>query len=206
MNRNITATILIVLAAGIYFTVTTKILDSAKSVIETNKSYEAALESAKRLIAAREKIRSDYNNITEGDRDKLAKMLPSAVDNIRLIIDLNDVALKNGFVLKNIRVSGPEGAAGTAGKQADTKPTQEIPVNMESQMGYEASANLGAAALDTVSIAFDVSTSYQQFIKLLQALEANLRIMDVTGLTINSSDTGTYDYHVELKTYWLRSK
>ncbi len=45
-----------------------------------------------------------------------------------------------------------------------------------------------------------------QFISLLQDLEANLRVMDVTHLSLTANDSGTYDWSVELKTYWLRSQ
>jgi Tfp pilus assembly protein PilO len=197
MNKNITAILLIILAVGIYFTVTTKILDSAGEVSKQNDRYLAALESAKQLISIRDKVTNDYNNISQDDRDKLDKMIPSSVDNIRLIIDLNNVAVQNGFILKNIKVTVPSATQNAAPKPSSPSSPILPPT-------ADTSSTILIPSLDTVNISFDVSASYQQFIGLLQALESNLRLMDLTHLSVTANDSGMYEYHVDLRTYWLR--
>ncbi len=197
MNRNITATILIVLAIGIYFTVTKSLLSDADAIKAVNTQYSSAIASAEQLITVRDKVLKDFNNVSQEDRDRLSKMLPNTVDNIRLVIDLNSVALQHGFSLRNIKAVASSGAQ---------KPSSPVPTIAAGGGGINKSNIIPTPVLDTVTVSFSVSAPYLQFISLLQDLEANLRIMDVTHLSLTANDSGTYDWSVELKTYWLRSQ
>ena len=190
MNKNVTAIILIVLGIGVYFTVTQNILDDANVVKEVNKEYLAAIKSADELIKVRDRVLEQWKEISPDDQKNLDKMIPGTVDNIRLIIDLNSVALKHGFSLKNIQASADESSSNSSSLQV----SQQVP----------GSAVIANPTLDTVNISFSVTAPYLQFISFLQDLEANLRIMDLTHLSVTATDTGTYDFGVELKTYWLR--
>ncbi len=206
MNRNITATILIVLAAGIYFTVTKGILADAKAVQEVNTQYSSAIDGADQLIKVRDQVLKNYNNLSQDDRDRLNKMLPNTVDNIRLIIDLNSVALKHGFSLRNIKAT-----ASTGTQKGGAVPSVVAPVMPANPMQMNSAANaraniIATPILDTVTVSFGVSAPYLQFISLMQDLEANLRIMDLTHLTMSANDTDTYDFSVEFKTYWMRTQ
>lgn len=201
MNRNVTATILIVLAAGIYFTLTRGLWNQAQAVKHVNDAYQSAIKSAQQLIKVRDKVKEDYNNLAQEDRDRLDKMVPSTVDNIRLIIDLNSVAVRHGLSLKNIRAV----AASTRGDQP-ARPVGGVRAG-PSASGLTAASNLPAIStpiLDNVDVSFTVTAPYQQFVSFLQDLEANLRIMDVTHLTVSTADSGLYSFQVGLRTYWLR--
>ncbi len=191
MNRNITALILIVLAIGIYFTVTKTMIAGIREVQAVNAEYTSAIKSAEKLIEVRDKVREAWNNVAPADRERLEKMLPSTVDNIRLIIDLNSIAPRHGFTLENIKA--------VADSEKD-RPGIVLPAS-----GASRNQNLiKNPTLDTVTVSFNVTAPYQQFIGFLQDLEANLRIMDITHLTLEAKDTGMYDFTVELKTYWMR--
>jgi len=197
MNRNTTATILIVLAIGIYFTVTDRMLNSAKSVKAVDDQYTSAIANAEKLISLRDKVTKDYNNLSAADKDKLDKMIPSSVDNIRLIIDMNNIASRDGLALSGIHASAPNTKNASTNNAAGTivtgSPVSGGPV-------------ISAPSLDTVTVNFSVTATYQQFLQFMQDLESNLRIMDVTHLTLSANDSGNYTYSVELKTYWLRSQ
>lgn len=200
MNRNVTATILIVLAIGIYVTFTRAKLAEVKAVRQVNDQYLAAIDNADKLVDVRKKVLEDYNAISEIDHERLDKMIPNTVDNIRLIIDLNGIASDHGLDLRNVKA-----VAAAATKSASA-----------GQVSQQPSAGGGAAAprtitiptptLDTVTVSFSVTAPYQQFINLLRDLESNLRIMDVSKLTVTAGKNGLYDFGVELKTYWLRQQ
>jgi Tfp pilus assembly protein PilO len=201
MNRNITAIILIVLAIGTYMTFTSAKLVEVRAVQDVNKQYLSAIDSADKLIKLRDSVLQDYNNITQGDRARLDKMLPNTVDNIRLIIDLNSVALKRGFPLHNIRAVA---SGSNKGSTLASVPTA-MPQAFINDPG--APSTIPTPVLDTVTVSFSVTAPYQQFIDLLRDLEANLRIMDVTHLSVAAGTvSGSYDFGVELKTYWLRQQ
>jgi len=189
MNRNITAVILIVLGIGIYVTVTRGVLSDASAVKAVNAQYSSAIANAEQLITLRDKVRSDYNSISEDDRARLDKMIPNTVDNIRLIIDLSSIAARRNLGLRNIK------AAVTGGSAASTPATPAAKAS---------TGGIAVPTLDTVAVSFSVTAPYDQFILFLQDLEANLRIMDVTHLTVSAGQGSDYDFSVELRTYWLR--
>jgi len=202
MNRNITATIMIVLSIGIYFTVTSGILASTNDIQAVNAKYQAAIESAKQLIKVRDQVLQDYNNLTQEDRVRLEKMIPKTVDNIRLIIDMNNLALQHGFNLKGIKATASKPVENKAAPAATAEPASGGGAADPTAAG----SVIPVSTLDTVIVSFSVSAPYQQFISFLQDLEANLRIMDVTHLSATVNDNGVYDWNVEIKTYWLRSQ
>ncbi len=187
MNRSVTATVLVILAIGLYFTITKGVLAEANIIKSSNDEYITAIKNAKDLISVRDKVLADYNKLSPEDRENLDKIVPQSVDNIRLIIDLNNIALRHGFALKGIQA-----AASTDAKNQ--------PAQTPGQTGV-----IQNLTLDTVTVSFGLSAPYQQFISFLQDLEASLRILDVSSLSVTSSDNGIYDWRIELKTYWLRN-
>lgn len=198
MNRNITAIILIVLAIGIYLTFTRAKLAEVNAVRAVNAQHLLAIANADKLMKVRDSVLKDYNSLSAEDRLRLDKMVPNTVDNIRLIIDLNSVALRHGFSLRNIKAS-----ASNTGKI-----TPSTPQPQDSGRGSDGMmTSIPTPILDTVTISFSVTAPYQQFIDLLRDLEANLRIMDTTRLSVSAgANPGMYDFSVELKTYWLRQQ
>lgn len=185
MNRSITAIVLVVIAIGLYFTVTKTVLSDASKVNESNKEYEKALQNVNILLQKSDELNDKYKRLSEEQRERLEKMVPQKVDNIRLIIDLNDIAYKFGFVLKGI--------------QANT-----ASANTNIQVSPSQPGMISTPTLETVTVTFGVTAPYQQFINFMQELERSLRIFDVTGLSVTSADSGIYEWKVELKTYWLK--
>lgn len=191
MNKNITPIILLILAIGIYFTFTKNKFDDIKTQQVLNSSYQEALNNSEKLIKLREKVTRDYNDISAENRKNLEKMLPNYIDNVRLIIDVNGVGARHGLFLKNIKTdassqvaSVPNAANNTNSLIANTKTATD---------GYE-----------TVTLSFSVTTDYQTFIDLLKDLEASMRIIDISKITLTAGDTKNYEYGVELKTYWIK--
>lgn len=182
MNKNVTALILIVLAIGIYFTFTKAKFAELAEIRAVNAEYQQAIDNSTRLIKVRDEVLKSYNTLSTADKDRLNKIVPDNVDNVRLIIDVkDDIAARHGLSLRNIKTISPQPQSPATG-----------------------SVSSSAGKFGTVTLSFSVSTTYDRFTAFLKDLEASLRIMDVSKLTISSNEVGTYDFTVELKTYWLR--
>ncbi len=190
MNRTIYPTILIVLAIGIYFTVTKGVLSEAKTIKSANNEYVTAIDNAKNLIALRDQVLADFNRLSMEDRLKLEKIVPKSVDGIRLIIDLNNIALGHSFSLRNVKVTAA--------------PIVNAENNLNNVGAENGAVVLAEPILDTVAVTFDLNAPYQQFISFIQTLESSLRILDMTSLKVTVNEDGIYNWNVELKTYWLR--
>lgn len=190
MNKNFTAIILVVLAVGIYFTFTKDKIEELKAIRVVNAEYQEAIDNASRLIKVRDDVLAAYNNISDTDKDRLNKIVPDNVDNVRLIIDVkDDIAANHGLFLKNIKTSSPD--------------MQSTAQNVPPAAGTNADP-ASVSKYGMVTLSFSVTSGYQQFVDFVKDMEASLRIMDISKLTVATNDTGTYDFGVEIKTYWLK--
>ena len=202
MNRNIIATLMLVLAIGIYLTVTKDVLDQASVEQGVNDQYTSAIAKAEDLLKRRDDISKQFNSVSEDQKAKLDKMIPNTVDNIRLVIDMDNIADKHSLVLSGIRANVSTDAVSTAAPS--TAPQGPGPV---SNPGLNVGGPIPAAqpTLQAVTITFGVTATYDQFISLMKDLESNLRIMDLTHLSLSSSENGKYTYSVTLQTYWFKA-
>lgn len=194
MNKNATSLILIVIAIGVYFTFTRTKIDEYQSIQAVNTEYQNAIAKSEDLIKVRDDVRSIYNKIDPEDQARLDKMLPDNVDNVRLIIDVNSIASRHNIAIKNVKtITSP-----TVPNSSSPTPTTNT--------GKPATGTTAAASnkYNTVSLSFDVSGSYKTFVDFLTDLEASLRIIEISKINLKANDTGTYDYSVEIKTFWLK--
>jgi Tfp pilus assembly protein PilO len=152
-------------------------------------NYQQRLETAKKLSASREELIARYNSIPKADLDNIKNALPDTVDNIRLIIQLDSIATKNG--LSSLRavqydsVTAPTPATAAQGMQ---KPYGEF------------------------TISFETSGQYKNFLSFISDLEQNLRLIDIAQVTFAPTNASVsignpipnLTYKVTVKTYWLK--
>lgn len=160
--------------------------------------YNSALGNSKSLENERDKLTAEYSTISPENLERLRKMLPDNVDNIRLILEIEKMALPYGMVLRDVKYSAtPDGSA------SDT--AQAISSGTSSGTGNQ---DYGSWDLE-----FSVTGTYTNFLSFLKDLESNLRIIDVasinfssaTSLTPNKSMPESYTYNFRIKTYWLKN-
>ncbi len=199
MNKNIIAVILIVIGGGIYFTLTSPMIDDARAVKAKNDQLATDLNNAEEVIRTRNEITRQYLGIPEEDRTKLDKMIPSAVDNIRLVIDLDNLAQQKHVSISDVKAVVPSNAGQSV---SSSKPSQSAPPAPLLPGSF--SGAVSQPVLDKVEISFKAVATYEQFQEFLQAIEKSLRIMDLSRLSLKASDSGNYEFTVQFQTYWLR--
>lgn len=194
MNKGVAPILLLILAVGIYFTFTKSKVDEIKSIKTVNAGYEQALENVEKLIKVRDGVLKTYNSIDEVDRRRLDKIVPNNIDNVRLIIDVKSIGEQHGLTLRNVKTSA-KSVATESNKTItnDNGMTSEVSGYGSDQSKYE-----------TVTLSFEVAASYKSFTELLKSIESSLRVLDISKISITANETNTYDYKVELKTYWLK--
>jgi Tfp pilus assembly protein PilO len=175
---NIVSIILILASIGLFF----GYVDPTYSTIRAQRSekaeYDRALNNSKELQAERDKLLEKFNNMDKGDLDDIVKLLPDNIDNVRLIIDIDEMAKKYGMRIRNFKASTSEAS--------DTIAVADTPHG-------------------TLTLSFSTTAPYQTFLAFMRDLERSLRIIDVTDVEFGASDTNDlYDYKVTVKTYWLK--
>lgn len=147
------------------------------SLKEELGKFEEISSNSNKIVSDRDLLIKKSNQITTLDKSRLSKFLPDNIDNIKLIIEISDMASVRGLVAKNITIN-------EAKKSTDT-------IVDNSPYGV-------------LNVKFSVNSTYDNFLSFLDDLENNLRLLDISDISFSSSDTGFYDFNIGLKTYWLK--
>ncbi|HEV8677663.1 MAG TPA: hypothetical protein VN701_02425 [Candidatus Paceibacterota bacterium] len=176
--------ILIAAAIGLFVVYTNPTYQvGIKSLKDKEQSYDDALNKSQELKSVRDQLLSKYNTFSADDKQKLQDMLPDNVDNIRLVIDINNIAARHGLAVKNLNIG-------------DTLSTASA----------RSAAAVGASgsAVGSVELGFAVSADYDGMLAFLYDLEHSLRLIDVEKISFTeNAQTNLNDYSLTIRTYWL---
>lgn len=181
--RLISSIIFIILSLVIFFGFTNVKYGQTQDVRTAVERYDVALQKAADLAALRDALKEKYNAFSQTDIGRLNTLLPNTIDTVRLIIDINGIARRHDLTVLNIVVNG---AADTSSQKTAIGP-QDSPYG-------------------TITVSFNVQTTYDRFKSFLGELENSLRLIDVDSISLGEANpiTGATMYTVRAKTYWLR--
>lgn len=170
--------ILIVAALGLFVVYTNPAYQATKALSAQVAAYNDALDKSKELRSVRDQLLSKRNTFASDDVQKLQEVLPDNVDNIRLIIDINNIASRHGLALGGVNIGDIGGKKNTL-------------------------AAGSSGPVGKVDVGFTVTTSYDGMLSFLNDLEHSLRLVDVEKLsfTAGANDSSTYTFGI--RTYWL---
>ncbi|MEN9921574.1 MAG: hypothetical protein RLZZ517_552 [Candidatus Parcubacteria bacterium] len=198
--RNITSITLIIVSIGVFLFFIDPQYKNVKSLRDEIKKNEEIIDLANKLDSKKTELNDKYNQISPTDKEALEKLLPDTVDNVRLIIDINNIAEKFGIVIRDISINSKESSAGES-KKVVTQKSNFDGVLEENSIKYVDTSKIGV-----ISFSFSVSAKYEVFLEFLKYLEESLRLVDIRNVEISrGSGAGVfYDYRVTLDTYWLK--
>lgn len=143
-------------------------------------SYNQALNRSKELLNVRDQLIARFNAFPQTSLARLEKLVPDHVDNVRLILDLDAIAVKYGMRVKNVNISS------------------------DTTRADRGALGNGDTPYESVVLSFAVSGTYDTFRQFLADLERSLRLVDVVGVSFTTNEVGIYNYTVSIKTYWLK--
>jgi Tfp pilus assembly protein PilO len=181
--KALTPFILIAAAIGLFFGFIDPQYKKVQIVQKEQAEYRQVLDKSKELQQKRDALREKYRTMNPADLEKLKKMVPDTVDNVRLVLDIDNIASRYGIIIKNIQVAGAPGSVSAK--------NQKAPEIENKQFG-------------SISLSFSATASYDVFLQFLKDLEQSQRIVDVTEFTLNAGKSENYTYDVTIQTYWLR--
>jgi Tfp pilus assembly protein PilO len=178
--NHILSIIAFVVALGIFFgyvhpTWTGSVAATKVSI----KASEEALDAAQRFAAQQNELASARNAMDPQMLARLEKLLPDSVDNVGIILDLNALATRSGVLLSNVDVA----AAGAQNGEAASDPS--------------------ASPVGSLELSLSAVGTYNAFQEFLAGIEKSARLLDVYNIDVTASDTGTYDYRMTIRLYWL---
>ena len=200
--------ILITVAATLFFTVTNPMFNGITTTKAQVAAYNDALSTSKTLESEREALTAKYNAIDPANLSKIQKLLPDNINNIRLILEIEQIAAPYGMTLSNIQYNTTNSGGNVAGATPTATAIQGGNVPVVTNKGY-----------GTFNLEFSTTGTYDNFISFTKDLESNLRIVDISSISFASSGSSggapgvstktgsaeTYTYSFQIKTYWLKS-
>ncbi len=173
--------IFVVAAVAAFMSYTNPTYQHIKELQVQYNSYDEALTKAQELRTLRDDLLKQKDSFDKTNLDRLSRILPDNVDNIRLIIDISNIAGRHHLTLSNVDL-------GDLSHSKDT--TAE---------GAAQSSDVGSLV-----VKFAVSSAdYDNFLAFLQDLEHSLRLLDIQKINFITSSAGATTYTVEIRTYWL---
>ena len=192
--RYIVPIILFLLAVASFVMYTNPAYQEVKTLRTTSTQYDTALTNSRKLQEERDALGTKYRSISPDDLARLSKLLPDNADNIRLVIDIQNMAQSYGMSLAAIKFDSAQTTkAPTTGNQLAA--------------GTPSDVSLTSKDYGVFSITFSTTATYENFLKFLKDVESSLRLTDVQSIDFSSSDVSksTYVYTVKLNTYWLKN-
>jgi Tfp pilus assembly protein PilO len=189
MFKTIISVVCFVAAGAIFFLYTQPTYDEVKASSAQISQYDEALSKAAELQQLKQSLLSKYNTFNPNDVERLQRLLPDHVDNVRLILDVDSVAGRHSMAIQNVVVSSSQSS-----KTSQTA----IGTVSSSRQKY-----------DSLTIKFTTQGTYENFRSFLGDMQRSLRIVDLTSLTMTRIDTAAtpqplYNYEVVMRTYWLK--
>lgn len=165
--------------------------DAAQSFKASIARYDSALEKTKEIQVLKRDLLTRYNLFAGDNIDRLLKMVPDHVDNVRLVLDLDGIAAQYGLRVQNVE-------AEAITKKEDTQ-----------------SATLVGGSADepyqSLTLQFEVVSTYSDFLSLMRDLESSLRVVEIESLSLKQYGTPPstqneplYTFSVVMRTFWLK--
>ena len=196
--KNITSIILIIVSVGIFFFFIDKEYKKVQQLNVEIEQNDKIIEVANRLKSKKDELNDKFNQISQSEKIELEKLLPDTVDNVRLIIDINNIAEQFGIVIRDINISTKETSASESKKIVSQKSNFDG-VLQENDIKYVDTSKIGV-----ITFSFSVSAKYEVFLEFLKQLEESLRLVDIRNMQISRGSGVFYEYRVTLDTYWLK--
>ncbi|MES3031755.1 MAG: hypothetical protein V4699_00730 [Patescibacteria group bacterium] len=201
MMRFIMPAILIGISVTLFFVITNPLYDDILSQRAQVAAYDEALNNSKALENQRDVLTAKENSIDAENLIKIKKLLPDNIDNIRLILEIGQLAMPYGMTLKGVKYNVPDDKKSSAPKGTGI-------VQGGGAVGQTGNKDYGIWDLE-----FSTSGSYSNFLNFTKNLESNLRIVDISSVDFSSEGSGgssslsapSYTYNFKIKTYWLKN-
>lgn len=177
------AIILLLLSIGLFYTFTRAQYQEVKRLYALASEYDNALESVAATIELRDRLMLEYEQIPKAEVDRLNKVLPDNIDNVRLALDLDSIAARHGVAVKNF--------------QMDLSSMDNQDLSAVALPEY-------AKPYDKATLSFSFISNYDNFKRLLADIERSLRVMDIKSAAFQVGESDLYSFQLSVDTYWLK--
>jgi Tfp pilus assembly protein PilO len=154
---------------------------------DQSSEFDTVISNARKLQELRDDLIEKRNQLSNADLDRLQKLIPENSDNVKLILELQELADLYGLQIRT-----------ASSKEEETEEDQNL------NKGFD----IESKDYGIITLNFNLTGGYDEFISFLAEVERKLRITDITSLSFSplAEDDARqkYDYQLGLQTYWLK--
>lgn len=198
MNR-LVLILLFLASVGLFVVVVDPLHRENQILIKEQEKLNEALEKVRELQAVKEELEEKVKSVSAEDLERLHRLLPSHVDNVRLILNIDQIANRYGLTIRSLEFMAQDDSPRGAEVIETAQGVFARPVADESARVV----SVDEASLQSLMFQFTVSSSYGQFLAFLRDLEKSLRLIDIIGIKFLADDEDLYDFEVKIATYWM---
>lgn len=187
----------LIISGLVFFAVVDPMYNDVSKLRADVAAYNVALNNSTELQKKRDSLVEVYKNIKKEDKIRLEHFLPNTVNNIRFILEIEQIAKLYNMPIKNIKFESQ--------KSQETKSTAGNIVISDDP--------LGARPYGVFPIEFTTEGTYEMFSSFLKDIENNLRLVDVKAVSFIvpgqekpavGVNPNIYTYTLRVETYWLK--
>lgn len=185
----------IILAGGYFLALQPKFIaiKKEKSLISEKEAEISSLNSKIRQL---EKMKDSYEEIDKIDLDKIDSILPDVLGKDKLLSEIESLILKNGLLLTSLQIEEVKEVKKVISPEGETS------ANLPGTAAQEKKNKL--TNVGKIKINVDLAgTNYDNFKKILKAIEDNLRLLDIAKIQFNPDANKT---SLEIFAYYLIKK
>lgn len=182
MFKGIISIILLIAAVGVFFVLLKPLYNDVKELDAKKVSFEEALADTRQIQETRDQLLSKYNTISQDNIGRLDEILPSQPGAMKFILEIENIAQRNGVIMKKIDFK----EQGEATEKNNFKTITE--------------------SWETVPFSVKLSGSYKSFYSFIKDMGKNLRLTDINIVNFSSGEKDFYEFTVDGSFYWKKEK
>lgn len=180
MFRGILSIIFLITAGAVFFLLIQPLYNEIKELKVEKDSFDEALSNSKEIQKKRDELLLKYNSISQENLDRLNKIIPQQPGSMKFILEIENIAQKNGVILKNIDIKEIESTKEKVDFGGEVRLFEDIPFSMR------------------------LSGSYKSFYSFLKDIERNLRLTNINNISFSAGETDFYEFSVDGIFYWKK--
>lgn len=186
LNRYFSAIALVVaviiLISGYLFLVRPKYKQIVNDIESAGEEESLNYSKRQKYLSQLKELKAEYRKISQEDIEKIKIMLPGTNNREELLAQMEKIITKNGFLLTSLSVE-------------DIEPRQEkiaIPAKSKTADNKNLIKPAAKISVNKVKINMNIiGTDYSGLKKLLDVIENNLRLIDITNLSFSPNGNTT---------------
>ncbi|MEK7642237.1 MAG: hypothetical protein AAB392_00360 [Patescibacteria group bacterium] len=168
----------VIITGSVIYAFTIPTFSDISILLNEKDSYEEMIDKSKNIEERKNTLLAEFNNVSAKDVQKIETLIPSSLNFVKLVSDIDVVASKYGIAIDGVVSTDHSNNAESIAEASEAK------------------------KLNSATISFRFEANYDKFNSFLDDLERSLRILDIKSIYITSGDKNKYTYQISFDTYW----